>query len=134
MTEFPANALPAREGPLSSPPTTDVSWRARRAGLAEPIIEDHAMSTSDLKIMKELEASFLTAIDTHEGIIHKICHAWSRNRADEENRFQHVDTHRYVLGVRFELNISWSKAKRPAVRRSQILCESKFIVKNKVMD
>ena len=28
----------------------------------------------------------------------------------------------FVLGVRFEQNISWSKAKRPAVRRSQSNC------------
>jgi hypothetical protein len=56
------------------------------------------MNTSDLKIMKEREASFLKAIDMHQGIIHKICHAWSRNSADEEDWMESMENFQKLNG------------------------------------
>ena len=48
------------------------------------------MSASDLKRMKELEASFLNAIDEHHKIISTICFTWCRQRADQEDLYQEI--------------------------------------------
>ena len=78
MAEFRTKALTAPlaissadGGVLGPPPTT-------RGKLANPLTWDQTMSASDLKRMKELEASFLNAIDEHHKIISNICFSWCR--------------------------------------------------------
>ena len=43
-----------------------------------------------MKNTKEQEASFLKAIDDHQGIIHKICRYYCKIRADKEDLYQEI--------------------------------------------
>ncbi len=63
----------------------------KTATLAGPIQSIASTATSsELKEIKEREASFLKAPDDHQGIIMKMCRAYCDTRADEEDLFQEI--------------------------------------------